>query len=125
VTLTLLLDEHISPVVADQIRAKRPEIDVHSLFHWRGREFIGVPDPTILSALYTDARVLVTYDTQMLSDWSFVFSGELPFAGIIFVDEHTIAPNDIGGLVLALLALWEQHHKDDWTNRIEFLRTVR
>ena len=124
-TLTLLLDEHISPVVAVQIRAKRPEIDVQSIFHWRSRELIGVPDPTILSALYADARVLVTYDMQMLSDWSFVFSGEVPFAGIIFVDERTIAPNDTGGLVLALLALWEQHHQDDWTNRIEFLRTVR
>lgn len=124
-SLTLLLDEHISPVVAAQVRAKRPEIDVQSIFYWRNREFVGVPDPAILSALHAEMRVLVTYDTQMLSDWSFVFFGEHPFAGILFVDERTIAPNDTGGLVLALLALWDQHHTDDWTHRIDFLRTVR
>jgi hypothetical protein len=125
VTLTLLLDEHITPIVAERIRAKRPEIDVQSIFQWRNGAFKGVPDPAILSALQTEARVLVTYDIQMLSEWSFIFTGETPFAGIIFVDERTIAPNDPGGLVLALIALWDQNYTEDWTNRIDFLRSTR
>lgn len=123
--LTLLLDEHIAPNVAEQIRTKRPDIDVQSILHWRNSAFVGVPDPAILAALQTEGRVLVTYDTQMLSEWSFVFSGEAPFAGVIFVDEHTIAPNDRGGLVLALIGLWDQNRDEDWTNRIDFLRAVR
>ena len=98
---------------------------MQSIFHWRNGTFKGVPDPAILTALQLEARVLVTYDTQMLSDWSFIFSGEVLFAGVLFVDERTIAPNDTGGLVLALIALWDQNHADDWTNRIDFLRAVR
>ncbi|MCW3100548.1 MAG: hypothetical protein JWL77_6166 [Chthonomonadaceae bacterium] len=124
-TLTLLLDEHITPTVAERIRAKRPKIDVQSIFQWRNGAFKGVPDPAILSALQTEARVLVTYDIQMLSEWSFIFTGETPFAGIIFVDERTRPPNDPGGLVLALIALWDQNYMEDWTNRIDFLRSTR
>lgn len=124
-TLTLLLDEHISPIVAEQIRAKRPLIDVQSIFHWRNGAFKGVPDPAILNALQTEGRVLVTYDTQMLAEWSFVFTGETPFAGIIFVDERTIVPNDPVGLVLALISLWDQNYAEDWTDRIDFLRSTR
>lgn len=123
--LTLLLDEHISPAVAEQMRVKRADIDVQSILSWRGGGFVGVPDPAILAALQEEGRVLVTYDTQMLSEWSFVFTGEAPFAGVIFVDACTIAPNNLGGLVLALLALWEQSHEQDWTNRLDFLRAAR
>lgn len=121
-TLTLMLDENISPVVDAQIRAKHPEIDVQSIYYWRKGAFVGAADPVILAALHEETHVLVTYDTQMLSEWSDVFSGSVPFGGIIFVDEHTIASNDIGGLVLALIVLWDQNQYDDWTNRIDFLQ---
>jgi hypothetical protein len=32
----LLLDEHISPVIADQVSRRRPEINIQSIFRWRG-----------------------------------------------------------------------------------------
>lgn len=43
-------------------------------------------------------------------------------AGVIFVDEKTISPADIGGLVKALGVLVKQAGPWDWTDRILFLR---
>jgi len=42
--------------------------------------------------------------------------------GVIFVDEKSIVPSDIGGLVLALNDLYQQAGKWDWTDRICFLQ---
>jgi hypothetical protein len=41
---------------------------------------------------------------------------------VIFVDEKTISPADIGGLVRALTSIARETGKWDWTNRIVFLR---
>jgi uncharacterized protein involved in tolerance to divalent cations len=34
--LRLLLDEHLSPVVPQQLIAVRPEIEIVSIYHWEG-----------------------------------------------------------------------------------------
>jgi hypothetical protein len=121
-SLRLLLDEHISPAVAEQVRAKAPGADVESIFAWRGRAFVGAPDDRLLAALREEGRTLVTFDTQMLSEWGFLFTGAAPFAGVLFVDGRSISPSDLGGLVRALLQLWEQEKEADWADRIAFLR---
>ncbi len=124
-TLCLLLDEHISPSVAEQIRAKRPEIDVCSIYAWRDGKFAGQTDWDLLDALSRDPRVLVTYDKQMLAEWGAIFDGGMPFAGVVFVDRRTIAPADTGGLVRALIELWDRHRAASWVNRMEWLATAR
>ena len=43
-------------------------------------------------------------------------------AGILFIDEKSIAPEDAGGKVRALLSLWEQRKNLDWTNVVSFLK---
>ena len=45
--------------------------------------------------------------------------------GVIFVDEKTISPADIGGLVRALLELSKETGKWDWADRVYFLRRQR
>jgi hypothetical protein len=40
---------------------------------------------------------------------------------VIFVDNRTILSSDIGGLVMALQALWKLGAKRDWTNRAVML----
>jgi hypothetical protein len=40
---------------------------------------------------------------------------------VLFVDNRTIATNDFGRLVRALIYHWEQEQARDWTNRIGFL----
>jgi len=41
---------------------------------------------------------------------------------VIFVDEKTISPADIGGLVLALAGLVKETGSWDWKDRVGFLR---
>jgi hypothetical protein len=42
--------------------------------------------------------------------------------GVIFVDEKTISPADVGGLVRALLELAEISRRWGWADRVVFLR---
>jgi hypothetical protein len=44
---------------------------------------------------------------------------------VIFVDEKTISPADIGGLVRALILLVDEARGMDWTNQVYFLRSGR
>ena len=119
--LSLLIDENISPLVAEQVRAKRPDINVRSVHEWHEGAYLGVPDDAVLTAAYAEGLSLVTFDTQILSDLAFLFETGIPFAGLIFVDDKTIANADFGTLVRALIYLWDQEHTADWNNRLIFL----
>ena len=122
--LSLLLDQHISMEIAEQIRAKRPEIPIRSLYEWRDAAFVGIADPLILHAAAEEGLTLVTYARKtippVLVEWG--ISG-IPHGGVIFVDNLTIASNDFGRLVRALIYYWDQEHASDWANRIGFLPT--
>lgn len=120
--LSLLLDQHISSEIAEQIRSKRPEIPIWSLCEWREGVFIGAADPLILRAASDERLTLVTYDRKtippVLIEWG--ISG-ISHGGVVFVDNLTIASNDFGRLIRALIYYWDQEHVGDWTNRIGFL----
>ena len=119
--LSLLLDENVSPVVADQILQKRPEIRVRSVHHWRDGEYLGVSDLLLLEAAHEDGLTLVTYDTQILSELAYRFEEEVPFSGLIFIDDKTVASNDFGRLVRALIYLWDSQSERDWKDRLIYL----
>jgi hypothetical protein len=55
----------------------------------------------------------------LLKTWA---EEERAHAGVVFVDEKTISPADIGGLVRALKQLARESGRWDWTNRIYFLQ---
>jgi hypothetical protein len=120
--LSLLLDKQISPEVAEQVRAKRPEIPIQSIYEWRDGAFVGIADVLILQAAAEDSLTLVTYDRKtippVLVEWG---TSGLSHGGVIFVDNLTIASNDFGRLVRGLIYYWDQEHTSDWTNRIGFL----
>ena len=124
--LALLLDEQISFVVAEQVRAKRPEIPIESVRDWRGGALVGAADEALLRGAAAEQRTLVTYDQKtippLLSAWA--ATGE-EHGGVLFVDNRTIAPSDIGALVLALIEQWDEGSGWDWTNRIWFVRRAR
>src|SRR5438876_11170358 len=107
--LSPLTDEHISYLVAEQIRAKRPEIPVTSVSVWRAGALLGALDDHLLRAAAEDNLTLVTYDRvsipPVLTEWG--ITGE-EHGGVIFIDERTIAQADLGGQVLALIAHWDQ-----------------
>ena len=120
--LSLLLDQHISVEIAEQVRTKRPEIPILSLYEWRNGAFIGAADPIILQAAAVENITLVTYDRQtippVLREWG--ISG-IAHGGVLFVDNRTIATNDFGRLVRALIYFWDREQTYRWANRIGFL----
>ena len=121
--LKLLLDEHISPTVADGLRRRERLLIVFYIAHWENGEFLGQQDFACLQQAAVQRLTLVTYDRRtippLLKSWA---EEERKQGGVIFVDEKTIPPSDIGGLVRALSTLSRKTAKWDWTNRICFLR---
>ena len=120
--LSLLLDQHLSREIAEQVRLKRPELPILSLYEWRQGSFVGAADPTILRAAAEDGLTLVTYDRKtipsILVEWG---ASGISHGGVVFVDNLTIAPNDFGRLIRALIYYWDREHTSDWTDRIGFL----
>ena len=121
--LFLLLDEQISPVIADQIRAKRPEIPIDSVCRWRAGSYAGVKDAPLLAAAAEDEWTLVTYDLQtippLLVKWGIQGRSH---GGTILIDNRTIASSDFGRLTTALIRLWDEQNEFDWKDRVSYLR---
>ena len=118
--LRYLLDENISPVIAQQIRQKQPDLPVESLQEWRG-DLMGKPDSSVLRAAHEAGMVVVTFDTQILAELYFWFAEARPFSGLLFVDDKTIGNNDFGALVASLIAFWNVHQEEEWANRLAYL----
>jgi hypothetical protein len=121
--LPLLLDENISPVVSEQVARRRPEIPIQSIFQWRGGTLLRQPDELILQAAAEDGLTLVTYDRQtitpLLAAWG---AAGIDHSGVVFIDQRTIRSNDFGGLVRAIEQFWDRECREDWKNRMDFLR---
>ena len=120
--LSLLLDQQISLQIAEQVRAKRPEIPIQSLYEWHKGALVGASDTIILRAAAGDGLTLVTYDRQtippVLTEWGIA---EFLHGGVLFIDNRTIATNDFGRLVRTLIYYWSQEHTGDRKNRVGFL----
>jgi hypothetical protein len=124
--LKLLLDEHISPDAADGLRRGSRSLVIHWMAEWKGGDFLGKEDSACLLEAAKQGLTLVTYDRRtippLLKTWA---EEERRQGGVIFVDEKTISPADIGGLVRALIELSKETGKWDWTDRVYFLRRQR
>jgi len=121
--LKLLLDEHISPEVANGLRRRHRAIEIRYIVEWEDGYFLGQEDSSCLRAAAAQGLTLVTYDRRtippLLKTWA---EEERTHGGVIFVDERTISPADIGGLVWALNRLARETGNWDWANRIYVLR---
>src|SRR6266404_918288 len=106
--LKLLLDEHISPDVAEGLVRRNRALMVHFISAWEAGN---------------QRLTLVTYDRRtippLLKVWA---EEERSHGGVVFIDEKTISQSDIGGLVWALSRLAKETGKWSWTNRTHFLR---
>jgi len=121
--LKLLLDEHISRSVAHGLRRHNRATEIRTMVEWENGRFLGQDDSTCLRQAALQGLTLVTYDRRtippLLKTWA---EEESAHGGVIFVDEKTISPADIGGLVWTLTRLAREAGNLDWTNRIYFLR---
>ena len=120
--LQLLLDEHISPDVAKGLRRRDRALTVYAMTEWQDGNFLGRDDGACLTEAAARKLTLVTYDRRtilpLLKTWA---EAGRRHAGVIFVDDKTIAPSDIGGLVLALTRLAKDARRWDWADRVCFL----
>lgn len=121
--LKLLLDEHISPEVANGLRRRNREIEIRYMVEWEGGYFLGQEDSACLREADAQGLTLVTYDRRTIPPLHKAWAEEeRTHGGVVFVDEKTISPLDIGCLVWALTSLARETENWDWTNRIFFLR---
>ena len=121
--LKFLLDEHISPDVAAGVRRRNPSIKIFALVEWDGGNLIGRDDAACLTAAAAQGLTLVTYDRRTIPPLLKTWAEEgRSHSGVVFIDEKTISPADIGGLVRALVELDKIARKRKWTDRVAFLR---
>ena len=121
--LNLLLDEHISPIVAVGLRRQHRSLVVICMVEWEDGEFLGQPDSACFHQAAVQNLTLVTYDRRTIPPLLKAWAEEgRKHGGVIFVDEKTISPSDTGGLVRALSYLWKKTAKWEWANRVCFLR---
>jgi len=105
------------------LRLRSRAIGVHAMVEWEGGSFLGQDDSACLREAAAQELTLVTYDRRTIPP--LLKAGaeeERPHGGMIFVDEKSISPADIGGLVRALSNLTDEAGNWEWTNRISFLR---
>jgi hypothetical protein len=121
--LRLLLDEGISPAVAEGLRRRCRGMKVYAMAEWEGGNFVGLEDSVCLREAATHELTLVTYDrgaiSPLLKEW---MEEGTAHGGVIFVDEETLSPAETGGLVSALAALGKEPGDWEWANRVTFLR---
>jgi hypothetical protein len=121
--LKLLLDEHIAAGVAAGLRRRIRALKVYGMAEGEDGAFLGHDDSTCLRAAASQGLTLVTYDRRtippLLKIWA---EASRNHGGVIFIDEKTVSPADVGGLVRALAHLAKEADDLDWTNRVVFLR---
>lgn len=118
--MKLLLDEHISPAVAQGLSATG--ITVAALRDWHAGAYLEAADELILQTAHADGWSLVTYDLRTIPPLLKVWAEQgLSHGGVVLVDERSIAQNDIGGLIRALSRLAASLGSAPWENRVVFL----
>ena len=90
---------------------------------WEEGNFLGQEDAACRKEAAAQRLTLVTYDRRTIPPLLMAWAEEgRDHAGVIFVDDKTIAPSNIGGLVSALASLAKEAQNWDWTGRVCFLR---
>jgi hypothetical protein len=98
---------------------------VHSMAQWENGAFVSKGDSACLMEAAEQALTLVTYDRRTIPPLLKIWAEEgRRHGGVVFIDidEKTISPADIGGLIRALIRLFKKTGRWDWTDRVYFLR---
>ncbi|MSQ14704.1 MAG: hypothetical protein EXR50_02430 [Dehalococcoidia bacterium] len=119
--MRLLLDANISPSVAAQLLTGG--IDAIALRDWHDGSYRTAADDQVLVDAAVEGRVLVTYDLKtvplLLKEWP---ETRPHHGGVVLIDEKTLRPIDVGGILKALQTLVREHADEEWRDRAVFLR---
>jgi hypothetical protein len=103
-----------------RLRRRHRSLVIHWMAEWEGGGFLGEDDSACLLEAAEQGLTLVTYDRRTIPPLLKIWAEEgRRHGGVIFVDEKTISPADIGGLVRALLL--KETGKSNWVDRVYFL----
>ena len=121
--LKILLDEHISPAVAEGFRKRNKTVPIVALAEFENGRLIGLPDQDLLAEAARLGLTLATYDLRtippLLKSWA---EQNRAHSGVIFIDEKTIPPSsDFGAISRALQKIAAAYTRDAWLNRVVFL----
>lgn len=120
--LKFFLDEHISPAVASGLRRQHRLLSVVCMGEWGEGQFLGQSDSACLQEAAAQGLTTVTYDRRTIPPLLKIWAEEgRSHGGVIFVDDKSIPPTDIGGLQRMLGTLWHKAARWDWTDRVCFL----
>ncbi len=113
--MRLLLDEHISPDVADALQAEGFDVEAVD-----GSPLDGLDDRPLWEAAIAEGRVLVTYNRADFQElYEEFWSAGIAHPGLVLVSESTIRPGDLGTLLRSLRRLLAED--PDLTNRWDWL----
>jgi predicted nuclease of predicted toxin-antitoxin system len=114
--MKLLLDEHLSPDIAEALRTRGH--DVVSVLEI-GLE--GKSDQVIWRRAIVEGRVVVTYDKgDFLGLYRLFFQEGIHHPGVVIISNRTIPSSDLGGLIRALERLLQSD--PDLADQSVFLR---
>jgi hypothetical protein len=121
--LSLLLDEHVSPKIAQALRRRNTARRALCMAEWENGRFLGTDDELLLREAAVQRLTLVTYDRRtippLLKRWA---EEGRSHGGVIFVDQRTIPSSDFGGLIRALEKLSSELGSRDWSDSVILLR---
>ncbi len=119
--LRLLLDEHVSPKIAEQLLNRQLALSVVAAVQWDGGAHLGSTDLEMLTLAYQQSLTVVTYDLKTISPLLKAMAEQrVSHGGVIFVDTKTYFPSDIGGLVSMLESVWLKFGHEDWQDRVMY-----
>ena len=109
-------------MVAAELRRRETWATVEILVEYNNGLYLSLSDESLLENAAYSKIVFVTYDRAAMSatlhDWREKCD---PHRGVVVVDDKTIPPSDVMGLVDRLQKLIELSLKWDWDNRVIYL----
>jgi len=120
--LALLLDEHLSPALAQMLRNRG--VDAVPLQHWREGTLLGQPDEQLLIEAAKESRILVSYDVATLGQAAqeLTLSGQ-EHAGVLLISSKTVPPDAYSRLSDIMESFAGNYSSDYLRNVVLFAQT--
>jgi Domain of unknown function (DUF5615) len=119
-SVTLLLDEHLDPKLAEILQTLG--IEAISMQEWLDGHYLGHPDDEILMAAAVERLTLVSYDVHSIPQFlKRLGAAGIDHNGVIFVSKKTLRSNSVYALARAIENLMAELGDVDWRNRMVFL----